>query len=294
MKKSLKGVLFLFALLLVLLVPIRGKAFTKLQTPGSGDYEISCSMEQYETDDIYPVISESERPHSKTVTKYIAIDEKGVSISDSGYTYPESNISIDEISSKDGTVTVKSTISHKLEAKKKYQICFTLSQNSGDDCCLIPEAQFIIDNENIQTSGTYEAKLEVSPYFKSGYYYVVVDVFELKDEGYTIIGSRNPILSANVRKYFYQNENGQIKVYDKQSQATNISAAEKIIKVGKQAKIRIDNSNSKKIVWSVSNDKAIITKKNKKSVKIKGVKKGKCILKARVKGKTYKCKIIIK
>jgi len=50
---------------------------------------------------------------------------------------------------------------------------------------------------------------------------------------------------------------------------------------------------NKKVKWSVSNKNLKIIKKNKKTVKIKAVKTGVSIVKAKVKGKTYKCSIII-
>lgn len=45
--------------------------------------------------------------------------------------------------------------------------------------------------------------------------------------------------------------------------------------------------------WSVSNKKIQIVKKSKKSIKIKGIDSGTAIIKAKVGGKTYKCKVKI-
>lgn len=62
--------------------------------------------------------------------------------------------------------------------------------------------------------------------------------------------------------------------------------------VGDTFTVRIKGID-KKVKWSVSNKNLKIIKKNKKSVKLKVVKTGTSVVKAKAKGKTYKCSVII-
>lgn len=72
----------------------------------------------------------------------------------------------------------------------------------------------------------------------------------------------------------------------------SISPSEKTIAVGKTVTIKLKN-NSKKVKWSTSNKKIKILSKSNKQAKIKGIKKGTSYVKAKVGGKTYKCKIVV-
>lgn len=65
------------------------------------------------------------------------------------------------------------------------------------------------------------------------------------------------------------------------------------LKVGETEKIKLLN-NKKSVKWSVSNKKIKIVKKSKTYAQVKGVNKGTAYLKAKVGGKTYKCKIVVK
>ena len=72
-----------------------------------------------------------------------------------------------------------------------------------------------------------------------------------------------------------------------------LSNTKKTVTVGKTATIKLLN-NSKSVKWSTTNGKIKIIKKTKKYAKIKGVKAGNAYLKAKVGGKTYKCKVTVK
>ena len=72
-----------------------------------------------------------------------------------------------------------------------------------------------------------------------------------------------------------------------------LDSKKKTINVGDSCVVKLLN-NKKKVKWSVSNKNIRITKKNKKQAKIKGVSSGSAYLKAKVGGKTYKCKITVK
>ena len=75
--------------------------------------------------------------------------------------------------------------------------------------------------------------------------------------------------------------------------SVKLSASKKTIRVGKTVKISLKN-NTKKVKWSVSNDKVKIVEKTNQYVKIKGVKKGTTVLKAKVGKKIYKCTVTVK
>ena len=65
------------------------------------------------------------------------------------------------------------------------------------------------------------------------------------------------------------------------------------VKKGKKLKIQIKNANGK-VKWSLSNKKAKITKKKNSYIIIKGKKKGKVTVKAKIGGRTYKLKIKVR
>lgn len=65
------------------------------------------------------------------------------------------------------------------------------------------------------------------------------------------------------------------------------------VEVGKIKTIKLLN-NKKKVKWKVSNKNIKITKKAKQYAKIKGIKKGKSTLTAKIGKKKYKCKISVK
>lgn len=73
---------------------------------------------------------------------------------------------------------------------------------------------------------------------------------------------------------------------------TKLNVTKKTIYVGESYTVKILN-NTKKVKWSATNKNIKIISKNNKQAKIKGVKKGTSYLKAKVKGKTYKCKVAI-
>ena len=69
-----------------------------------------------------------------------------------------------------------------------------------------------------------------------------------------------------------------------------LNATKKTIQVGKTTTLKVKGT-SKKVTWSSSNKKiATVTSKGK----VKGIKSGTCVIRAKVNKKTYKCKITVK
>lgn len=75
--------------------------------------------------------------------------------------------------------------------------------------------------------------------------------------------------------------------------AVKISATKKTLTVGKSATIKITGTK-KSVKWSVSNEHIRITKKTKKSAKIKAVSSGISYLYAKQGKKTYSCMVFVK
>ena len=75
-----------------------------------------------------------------------------------------------------------------------------------------------------------------------------------------------------------------------QAAKISLSATSKTITVGKTTTLKMSGT-SKKVVWTSSN-KNIATVSSKG--KVKGIKAGTCTIKAKVGGKTYKCKVTVK
>ena len=75
-----------------------------------------------------------------------------------------------------------------------------------------------------------------------------------------------------------------------QAAKISLSATSKTLTVGKTTALKISGT-SKKVVWTSSN-KNIATVSSKG--KVKGIKAGTCTIKAKVGGKTYKCKVTVK
>ena len=72
-----------------------------------------------------------------------------------------------------------------------------------------------------------------------------------------------------------------------------LSSSNKTVQVGKTVKISVKN-NKKKVKWSVSNGKIKIVKKTNKYVKVKAVKEGTAVLRAKIGKRTYKCNFTVK
>ena len=72
-----------------------------------------------------------------------------------------------------------------------------------------------------------------------------------------------------------------------------LSSSNKTVQVGKTVKISVKN-NKKKVKWSVSNGKIKIVKKTNKYVKVKAVKAGTAVLRAKIGKRTYKCNFTVK
>lgn len=72
-----------------------------------------------------------------------------------------------------------------------------------------------------------------------------------------------------------------------------LTASKTKLKKGKKLKIKIKNASGK-VKWSLSNKKAKIVKKKNSYIIIKGKKKGKVTVKAKVGNTTYKFKVRIK
>ena len=75
--------------------------------------------------------------------------------------------------------------------------------------------------------------------------------------------------------------------------AASLSKTKATIKVGSSITIKVKGKN-KKVSWSKSNGNIKITKQNKKQATVRGIKKGKSILKAKIGKKVYKCTITVK
>lgn len=75
-----------------------------------------------------------------------------------------------------------------------------------------------------------------------------------------------------------------------QAAKISLSATSKTLTVGKTTALKMSGT-SKKVVWTSSN-KNIATVSSKG--KVKGIKAGTCTIKAKVGGKTYKCKVTVK
>ena len=75
-----------------------------------------------------------------------------------------------------------------------------------------------------------------------------------------------------------------------QAAKISLSATSKTITIGKTTTLKMSGT-SKKVVWTSSN-KNIATVSSKG--KVKGIKAGTCTIKAKVGGKTYKCKVTVK
>ena len=75
-----------------------------------------------------------------------------------------------------------------------------------------------------------------------------------------------------------------------QAATVKLNATKKTIEVGKAVTLKVKGT-SKKVTWS-SSDKNIATVSSKG--KVKGIKAGTCTIKAKVGGKTYKCKVTVK
>ena len=75
-----------------------------------------------------------------------------------------------------------------------------------------------------------------------------------------------------------------------QAAKISLSATSKTITVGKTTTLKMSGT-SKKVVWTSSN-KNIATVSSKG--KVKGIKAGTCTIKAKVGGKIYKCKVIVR
>lgn len=71
-----------------------------------------------------------------------------------------------------------------------------------------------------------------------------------------------------------------------------LSATRKTITTGQSCTISLKN-NKRKVRWSATNSRIKIIKKTKAYAKIKGMKKGTVYLKAKVGGKTYKCRVTV-
>ncbi len=73
-----------------------------------------------------------------------------------------------------------------------------------------------------------------------------------------------------------------------------LSSTKKTIGYKQSFNLSIKNTGSKKVKWSTSNKKiAKITKVSKTKYKVTGVKPGTATIKAKVSGKTYKCKVTV-
>ena len=69
-----------------------------------------------------------------------------------------------------------------------------------------------------------------------------------------------------------------------------LNATKKTIEIGKTTNLNVKGTK-RKVIWSSSNKKIAIVSKNGK---VKGIKAGTCTIKAKVGGKIYKCKVIVR
>ncbi len=261
-----------------------------LKIPKSGDYDIECTMHScFTRPDSGYIYGHWSIADSGIVTKYLTISDSGISISDSGYKYPDTNkFEVTEIRAKGRSIYIKSSLTYKMLHNESYGLSFGIYKPGA----AYPEKSYIIKGSDLRTTGTYTAKLEGLGKLKSGYYYIKSGLIIARPKGNG--GPQVDPLFSNVKKYVYVNENGYVKLYDKKSAARNISADRKSVKVGNEVSIRMDNCGKNKVKWKTSNDKIEIINIDKNHVTVRGMKKGKSFLIAGVRGKTYKCIITVK